>query len=161
MKKDISIQIEKTAEDDFGVGFELEAWPFYWLTKAYGSYIAKMEDALHQVELDIPRWRVLMLLEGEKARSVSYLSQEAISKLSTMTRIVSRMENDGLVETRARASDARVREVLLTKNGRRARVLAWQKAEEIYKQSFSSMTRDEVDEFNRLLKKCNEGSKGI
>jgi len=148
-------KIEFPSQEGEG-SFELQAWPFYWLTRAYGAYISKLEDELRDVELDIPRWRVLMLLEGQRARSVSYLSEEAITKLSTMTRIVGRMQDDGLVETRPRATDARVTEVLLTKHGRRARVLAWQKAGSIYEKVFEPMSKTEVDEFRRLLKKSYE-----
>lgn len=133
--------------------FQLEAWPFYWLTRANGQYLTVMESALREVELDIPRWRVLMLLEGEDTRSVSYLANEAISKLSTMTRIVARMEEDGLVETRPRASDARVTEVTLTRNGRRARALAWQQANRIYKLAFRDLSPEAITALNESLSK--------
>ena len=135
--------------------FDVQKSPFYWLTKAYGRYIAEMELSLKEVELDIPRWRVLMLLEEERARSISYLAQEAIAKLSTMTRIVQRMQQDGLLITRPRASDQRVTEALLTVNGRRARLLALQKADDIYTRALGTLPSADVDALNASLSKIH------
>lgn len=131
--------------------FELHEWPFYWLIKAYGQYINNLEKTLKTVGLDVPRWRVLMLLEGERARSVSYLATEAITKLSTMTRIVQRMQEDGLVVSQPRESDQRVTEVLLTKNGRKARQLAVKQAEGIYSRSFDGFSMEQITSLNKTL----------
>ena len=128
--------------------FNLEEWPFYWITQTYGVYLSRLEDALRKVELDIPTWRVLMLLEGDRARSTTYLATEAITKLSTMTRIIQRMQADGLVLTRPRATDGRVTEALLTGHGRRARVLAWQTAQEVYKLAFKDISPEQVAAIN-------------
>ena len=135
--------------------FDLENWPFYWITRAYGQYMSSLEQTLKSVELDIPRWRVLMLLQGARARSISYLSTEAITKLSTMTRIVQRMQDDGLVITRPRASDQRVTEVLLTGNGRRARLLALHQAETIYANSFNGLSASDLKQLNKLLSRIH------
>ena len=132
-------------------GFDLRKWPFYWLTQAYGSYLANLESTLKQIELDVPRWRVLMLLDGEEAQSMSYLATEAITKLSTMTKIIQRMQDDKLVQTRQRASDQRVTEVVLTGNGRRARVLARQQAEQIYERAFEGLSVEDLRHLNKLL----------
>lgn len=136
--------------------FDLRNWPFYWITQAYGQYISNMERTLKNVELDIPRWRVLILLDGAHARSISYLSTQAITKLSTMTRIVQRMQEDGLVTTRQRASDQRVTEVLLTGNGRRARLLALQQAENTYARSFREIPGNDLKKLNQILSKICE-----
>ena len=136
-------------------GFDLREWPFYWLTQAYGNYIANLEATLKEIELDVPRWRVLMLLEGGDARSMSYLATEAITKLSTMTKIIQRMQDDKLVETRQRATDQRVTEIVLTGNGRRARVLARQQAEQIYARAFRDLSAEDLQHLNQLLTKLH------
>ena len=133
--------------------FELTNWPFYWIVKANGRYVQRLEESLKSIELDVPRWRVLMLLERDVARSVSYLAKEAFAKLSTMTRIVQRMQEDGLVKTQPRESDQRVTEVILTGNGRRARSLALQQADAMYAGAFVGMSHDDVKALNQLLEK--------
>ena len=140
-------------EADAGTGtFELERWPFYWLTRANGRYLQVLATRLRDVDLDIPRWRVLMLLERGTARSMSYLAREAVSKLPTMTRIIQRMEETGLVRTRPRATDARVTEVLLTPQGEAARGEAWIVTQSMFETAFKGLGAAEVDALNRLLR---------
>ena len=136
--------------------FDLKNWPFYWLVKANGHYTLNLEKALKTIELDIPRWRVLMLLEGDRARSISYLAHEAITKLSTMTRIIQRMKKDDLVDTQPRSSDQRVTEVILSPHGRRARILALQKADSMYTKAFSGFTIDEINTLIKLLRQVHK-----
>ncbi len=133
--------------------FDVQTWPFYWLIRTHDRYLEFLEAGLKTVELDVPHWRVLMLLSGDRARSVSYLAKESCIKLSTMTRIVKRMQTEGLVETRQRASDARVTEVLLTRNGRRARPLAWHQADRIYGIAFDGVEAEEIAQLNGTLQK--------
>lgn len=139
--------------------FELENWPFYWLGHAYRQHQTTMETALSTIDLDVPTWRVLMLLKGAEARSVSYLAKEAIAKLSTMTRIIHRMQKVGLVETRRSPKDARVTEVLLTKSGQKARVKAWNKADEVYTKSFKNFDSENVNQLTRLLEQLSANLK--
>ncbi|WP_157218089.1 MarR family winged helix-turn-helix transcriptional regulator [Flavisphingomonas formosensis] len=131
--------------------FSFRTWPFYWLTRASGRYLQNMEEALRPIGLDIPRWRVLMVLHEEECASVSEIADHAISKLSTMTKIVQRMQADGLVICRPRASDARVTEVLLTEAGKKAGEKAWQAANGVYSQAFKSMRKSDIGTLNRLL----------
>ena len=148
---------EDTETDALAVGlnepFDQKKWPFYWLVKVNGRYVFNLEQTLKSVELDVPRWRVLMLLEGDDAKSISYLSNEAITKLSTMTRIVQRMQEDGLVLTRPRKSDQRVTYVILTMHVWRARILALQLSYEMYTTAFDGIDSKEVEQLNNLLRK--------
>lgn len=131
--------------------FELQKWPFYWLTQASSRYLAVLEQTLREIDLDVPTWRALMLLGDGTPRSVSYLSKEAITKLSTMTRIVQRMQEAGLVRTHPSPSDARVTEVELTANGNRARILAWQSATKIFDRTFEGVPESRIDQMRRDL----------
>lgn len=134
-----------------GAAFDVQSWPFYWLTRANNAYLRVLEDALKGSKLDVPRYRVLMLLHGKRARSVTYLAEEAIVKLPTMTRIVQRMEDDGLVETRPRASDNRVTEVLLTRRGGRARLRAQRAAFGVFAKAFEGVSEEQIGALNSVL----------
>jgi DNA-binding MarR family transcriptional regulator len=133
--------------------FHLQEWPFYWLTRASGRYLETLEAALKGDGLDVPRWRVLMSLHGRDCASVSEIAEQAIVKLPTMTKIVQRMQADGLVVCRPRETDGRVTEVLLTESGRRAQALAWSKAASIYEEAFRNISDREVQTLNRLMGK--------
>ena len=100
--------------------FELEHSPFYWISRVSGRYVLDMGAALRRVRMDVPRWRVLMILHEHNPASVSSIADLAVIKLSTMTRIIQRMQTEGLVTCNPRASDARVTEVRLTPAGSEA-----------------------------------------
>lgn len=144
-----------TLQEDTDRDFTFRSWPFYWLAQADGRYLRHMEVALKAIALDVPRWRVLMSLHEEGCASVSEIAEHAISKLSTMTRIVQRMEADGLVTLRPRPSDARVTEVLLTAKGVSAGQQAWQAARRIYTHAFRDMSEKEIETLNTLLCKLS------
>lgn len=135
--------------------FDIERWPFYWLTRFTGRYLHEMEIALKALGLDIPRWRVLMSLRGDKVLSVSEIADNAIVKLPTMTRIIQRMQIDGLVRSRQSASDRRVTEVELTDAGRLAGQQAWGIADAIYSRTFGKIPAEEVTRLNRTLRTLN------
>lgn len=136
-----------------GNNFTFRKWPFYWLARANGRYVRKMEVALKQIGLDVPRWRVLMTLHEEGCASVSELAEHAIAKLSTMTRIIQRMQADGLVSCRPSAEDGRVTEVVLTARGKVAGMRAWETANLVYDQAFAHLTKPEIRTFITLLRK--------
>lgn len=135
--------------------FDIEQWPFYWLTRFTGRYLNEMEIALKPLGLDIPRWRVLMSLRGDKVLSVSEIADNAIVKLPTMTRIIQRMQADGLVLCRQSAADGRVTEVELTDTGRHAGAQAWVAADRIYTRTFGKFPAGEVANLNRMLRTLN------
>lgn len=133
-------------------GFNMEEWPFYWLTRFSGRYLQQMELALKPVGLDIPQWRVLMALRDRERLSVSEIADHAISKLPTMTKIIQRMAADGLVTCQPRASDQRVTEVRLTQRGEAASRDAWNAANRIYARTFEGVSTKEIATLNRLMR---------
>jgi len=141
-------QSEPLSLDD---GVELRSWPFYWIVQAHGAYFSVLEAELKRVDLDIPRWRALSLLQDGRASSISYLAQEARTKLSTMTRIVQRMEQDQLVITRSATRDARVTEALLTSRGLKAREVAWTRAHAVYAKAFAKIPDRKVTQLVSIL----------
>lgn len=142
-----------SSPDDDASGFDPHNWPFFWMTQAVGRYLQRLETALKRAELDVSRWRVLMCLQQDKATSVSEIAELAIVKLPTMTKIVQRMQADGLVTCEARASDGRVTEVSLTERGLAAKQNAWIIANKLYLQAFRDIGGDDKLRVNRLMEK--------
>lgn len=135
-----------------GTPFNMEEWPFYWLTRFTGRYLLQMEMALKPIGLDIPRWRVLMTLRNKQMLSVSEIADHAIVKLPTMTKIVKRMQADNLVECRQSAVDGRVTEVSLTPQGIAAGRKAWDAANKIYDRAFEDLSDRDIAKLNKLLR---------
>ena len=136
--------------------FDFREWPFYWLTRAGGVYFKTMEEGLRGLGLDLPRWRVLMSLYQENRLSVSELADHAIVKLSTMTKIVRRMELDGLVQCRPFADDRRVTEVIVTEAGLRAGEAAWALAHKTYDIAFRGIPSKQEASMVAVLRRITE-----
>lgn len=132
--------------------FRLEASPFYWLTRISGRYMMEMSERLRAIGMDVPRWRVLMILAEHEPASISTLSAEAVINLSTMTKIVQRMEIDGLVASGPRQTDARVTEVRLTETGRQALFDVREPAGQVFRHAFHTFDSEEIGELVKSLR---------
>jgi DNA-binding MarR family transcriptional regulator len=99
--------------------FQVRKYPFYLLNRLVSRYNAIIEARLRTIGLDIPFWRVLMILGEQAPRGVAEISDAAVIPLSTMTRIVQRMAQTNLVRCTPRNDDYRVTEVFLTALGKR------------------------------------------
>jgi DNA-binding MarR family transcriptional regulator len=131
--------------------FEIAGSPFYWLARTTARYELSMDSVLKRIGMDVPRWRVLMLLEEHSPASVSALAEHAIARLSTMTKLVLRMKGEGYVETRVSERDGRVTEVLLTQKGHDALDHVRIYAGRIFEQAFRDVDDGRIDDLNRLM----------
>lgn len=132
--------------------FRVDAYPFYLLNRAVGRYNVVIEAQLRTIGIDIPTWRVLMVLGEESPRSIGQISRSAVINLSTMMRIVERMIGGGLVERAADSRDGRVTNVILTEAGRDKLAAARTLTAPLYRQVIKGFS---PAEFGRLLEMLN------
>lgn len=99
--------------------FQVRKYPFYLLNRLVSRYNVIIEARLRSIGLDIPFWRVLMILGEQAPRGVGEISEAAVINLSTMTRIVQRMAQTKLVRCTARSGDYRITDVFLTALGKK------------------------------------------
>lgn len=78
-----------------------------------------LEDELAQFGLSITKWRILAVLDFNSSATVNQLADYAMVEQSTLSRMLSRMERDGDIENRLAETDRRVRNIVLTKQGKR------------------------------------------
>jgi len=97
--------------------FRVEAYPFYLLNRAASRYNVVIESRLRPIGLEIPAWRVLMILGEQQPLPIAQVAKSAVINISTMMRIVERMVKADLITTRPSASDGRVTELELTAHG--------------------------------------------
>ncbi|MNG71383.1 DNA-binding transcriptional repressor MarR [compost metagenome] len=131
--------------------FKKEDFPFYWLARVHGRYTQNMERLLKKIDLDVPRWRVLWILNENGESSISEISTHAIAKLSTTTKIVYRMKDDGLVETAPSPEDGRVTQVRITESGLHMIERMQDVTRELFQRSFKGLTEAQVQRLNRML----------
>ncbi|MEP6831514.1 MAG: MarR family winged helix-turn-helix transcriptional regulator [Rhizomicrobium sp.] len=101
------------------VDFQVRKYPFYLLNRLVSRYNTIIETQLRAIGLDIPFWRVLMILGERAPQGVGDISEAAVINLSTMTRIVQRMARGKLVRCTPRTDDYRITDVFLTPLGKR------------------------------------------
>ena len=133
--------------------FRIADWPFYLIARTAGRYEMDMDEALRRVAMDVPSWRALMLLHESSPSGVSEMAERSVMRLSTMTRVVQRLQKSGLVRLTTRAADARVTEVHITPSGEEALQQVRAVASRIYQSAFADLDSAEIETLNGLLRR--------
>lgn len=134
-------------------GFLLGNSPFYLMARTYSRYTHLMEDSLRAIGMDLPRWRILMVVHERNPSSVSEIAEQGVLRLSTMTRVAQRLANDGLVRLATRKDDARITEVFITSRGRAAVEQVRIVASGIYNRAFEQFEPGEIAILTDILRR--------
>lgn len=97
--------------------FDVNNFPYYWISQVHAQYVINIDNVLKKYGLDNSRRRILLALYSRPNASVSELSEMVISKMSTTTKIVYRLKDEGYVNTYSCDGDARITRVVLTDHG--------------------------------------------
>lgn len=133
--------------------FRMADWPFYWVARVNRTYENDLDALLKKFDLDVARWRVLMMLHQEGVASISELADHGALKLSTMTKTVQRLRRDEMVVTRTRERDARVTEVMLAENGKEAVTKIRKIAGRVYHSAFDGLADQEIEKLNTVMQR--------
>ena len=132
--------------------FSLDNFPFYWVTQVHAQHVKNVDHALKKYGLDNSRRRILMALKTKSHASVSDLSEMIISKMSTTTKIIYRLKDEGLVNTYCCEDDARITRVLLTEKGEQMTQKINDLTQVVLEQSFDGLTPLQVEKMMDSLK---------
>ncbi len=91
----------------------------YLLARASHQISRQFHDQLRQMGLAVPTWRVLATLADGSAMSIGELAAVVLLKQPTLTKVIDRMERDGLVRRVGADADRRKVIVAITAAGRR------------------------------------------
>jgi len=133
--------------------FQLADSPLYLIVRTAGRYSIDMQNALNAISMDVPSWRALMVVHESNPSSVSEIAEQSAMRLSTMTRVVQRLEKQGFVTLARRESDARVTEVFITPAGREMVKETRRVASNIYKMALNNFTDAEITTLNQLTRR--------
>jgi MarR family transcriptional regulator, transcriptional regulator for hemolysin len=102
------------------------------------------------------QWQVLNRLSVNKGITLSELA--ALLEVATVTtgRLVDRLEIAGWAERRPSTEDRREKHIFLTKNARNVQLEVHAIADQLNKEPFSVLTKQEYNEICRLLTKVHE-----
>ena len=132
--------------------FDLENSPYYWVTQVHAQYVQNVDHVLKKYGLDNSRRRILLALKAKHQASVSDLSEMIICKMSTTTKIVYRLKDEGLVSTYNCADDARITRVLLTDKGQQMIQKINDLSHIVLEQSFEGLTPLQIEKMLGNLK---------
>lgn len=133
--------------------FVLDDYPLYNLNRTSATYVERMSAALKKVNMDQPSWRVLMLLGDKNPSTVGELSRRSVTKISTITRILIRMEKESLVKRKPYKQDNRVIEVYILERGEKILNELKGLANEVYKEAFDGISDNDMVVFTNMLMK--------
>ena len=132
--------------------FNLEDFPFYWISQVNAQYVQNIDNVLKKYGLDNSRRRILIALHVKPHASVSELSDMVISKMSTTTKIVYRLKDEGFIETYSCKEDGRVKCVYLTEKGQEMITKVNDLTSVILEQSFDGLTPLQIEKTMEILK---------
>lgn len=136
-----------TSED-----FNLEHFPYYWVTQVHAQYVQNVDHVLKKYGLDNSRRRILLALKSKPNASVSDLSEMVVSKMSTTTKIVYRLKDEKLVYTYSCEDDARITRVILTEEGEKMFYKINDLTNVVLEQSFEGLTPLQIEKMMECLK---------
>ncbi|BBF78743.1 MarR family transcriptional regulator [Acinetobacter ursingii] len=132
--------------------FNLDNFPYYWITQVYGLYVAKMDNSLKKYGLDNSRRRILLTAYLYPNASVSDLSEMTLIKISTTTKILIRLREENLIETMLCPDDNRVTRVKLTQQGEEMVKKINEMTVVLFEDSFKGLKPSDIDRLNDSLK---------
>jgi DNA-binding MarR family transcriptional regulator len=136
--------------------FRVKRYPFYLLNRLVSRYNSVIEARLRAIGLDIPGWRVLMILGEQSPRGAREIAEAAVINLSTMTRIIQRMAAAGLVTTAPSSEDARVTMVSLTAEGEDRLAEARKASAPVYEHLIEGLAPAEFEQLIGLLERLHD-----
>lgn len=141
--------------------FQVDKYPFFLLNRLVSRYNVVIEARLKTLGIDIPSWRVLMILGQQSPRGVQDLATAAVIPLSTMTRIVQRMCTAGLVAVKPSKADARVTEVTLRAAGKAKLEAAREVTAPVYRGIVGDLGKQDFDKLLWLLNYMHANLEGL
>ncbi len=124
--------------------FCLDDYLMYNLVRAATTYNEEMAKALKAYSLDTIKWRILMLLEDKGPSSVGDLARRSVTKLPTLTRMLTRMERDGLIFRRALAADRRIIKIHITDNAQQTLDMVRAIGQSVYEKAVEGMSEEQI-----------------
>jgi DNA-binding MarR family transcriptional regulator len=121
------------------------------LVRAEKAHERAASEQLKRMGLYIGQEMLLLSLQKEDGMTQSQLATRQDVDLSTITKVVQRMERAGLVSRRADLDDARISRVYLTEKGRSLCEPGWQMWLDLEKQLTQGLTEAERVLLYRLL----------
>lgn len=95
----------------------LENFPFFWISQVNGKYTQLIEKSLKKIGLDNTKRKIILSTNALAEANITEISNLATIKLSTATKAIYRMVEEGILEVFSSPFDERISMVKLTDKG--------------------------------------------
>jgi DNA-binding MarR family transcriptional regulator len=136
-----------------GGAIDFDRYAFYLIAHADHRYSQAMAAALARHRLSRPKWRALGALGQRDGATIGEVAEITLLKRSTLSRVVARLEREGLVRRRPRAADQRNVEVHITAAGRRALAAIMIVTAGQYRRAVAGIARQDVERLCAVLRR--------
>ncbi|MFN3233126.1 MAG: MarR family winged helix-turn-helix transcriptional regulator [Alphaproteobacteria bacterium] len=133
--------------------FDLDLFVPFLLNRAATRVAGSFSKTLKDHGLSITTWRLLASLYQHESLRIGELSDFTSIELWTVSRMVSRLEDDGLLRRERVGGDARTVNAALTSDGRKLVEALIPKARDQELGAVSGFTPEEVGDLQKLLRK--------
>jgi DNA-binding MarR family transcriptional regulator len=106
-----------TADGELAPGMALDDFPPYLLNRIVNRLNTNLSENLKDIGITIQQYRILAVLMAGNHRTVSELAVYTVTEQSTLSKMLDRMEEAGLVERQADSGDGRVVNISITEAG--------------------------------------------
>lgn len=131
----------------------------YIIKRAQQALRSRMDTALDNVDLTTPQYAALSILEEEQKLSNAELARRCFLTPQTMHKIVTGMEEKGLVERKSDPTHGRKINTLLTSPGKKKLGEAHQIVKQIEQEMTAGLSADDVEATTNNLVHCIQSLK--
>ena len=136
--------------------FALDDYVLYNLNRASAVYTDEMSAALKTHGLTTVKWRILMLLAENSPSSVSELARRSVTKMPTLTRMLTRMEEEGLIRRSVPGVDRRFVDVTMTPKGVKTLREVKNVGQRVFERALAGTSAGEIETVTEVLKRIRE-----
>lgn len=129
---------------------DLDQFLPYLLNRVMGRMNQLLAERLKRHGISFQEWRVLLVLANKGPRTIRTLSEDTIIPHSTLSRMLDRMQRDGLVAREVSATDARTVTVAVTAEGADLFAAIRHHGLEVLSQATADMSNADVEKTRQL-----------
>ncbi|TCB68540.1 MarR family winged helix-turn-helix transcriptional regulator [Acinetobacter sp. ANC 4178] len=134
----------------------LKNFPFFWISQVNGKYSQLIEKSIKKLGIDNTRRKIILSTNALGEASITDISNLSTLKLTTATKAVYRLVEDGIVEVFSSATDERISMVKLTDKGLSLVQQINQISAVTLAGILNAFSEDELHHLNQQLKKLFE-----
>ena len=95
----------------------IQNFPFFWVSQVNGKYSQLIEKSIKKLGIDNTRRKIILSTNALGEASITDIANLSTLKLTTATKAVYRLVEDGIVEVYSSTTDERISMVKLTAKG--------------------------------------------